>query len=68
MRGYRKKEDGLILQATQVIVKKENRLGYKRVTVLINRIRVEEGLEKLNKKRIYKTMERKVWFLIGKDL
>jgi len=46
------------LEAVQAIVRKRASYGYKRVTAMLNRIRVKEGQERLNKKRIYRIMKR----------
>ena len=58
MKGYRKKEDTLILQEIQKILKKRASYGYKRVTALINRERDLKNLKNLNRKRIYRIMKR----------
>ena len=58
MKGYRKKEDIVILQEIQEILKKRASYGYKRVTALINKERAFKGLERLNKKRVYRIMKR----------
>ena len=58
MKGYRKKEDSFILKDVQAIVKERASYGYKRVTALLNKARAKQGLEQLNKKRIYRIMKR----------
>ena len=49
--------DQVILSEIKEVIKARSTYGYKRVTAMYNRQRREQGLEKYNKKRIYRIMK-----------
>lgn len=57
MRVYFKKEDHEILRAIEQVLQKRKSYGYKRVTALLNKVRIKGGLSVLNKKRVYRVMK-----------
>ena len=57
-RGYRKKEDAEVLEEVQQVLKERRSYGYRRVTALVNKRRVQRGFQNLNKKRIYRVMKK----------
>lgn len=57
VRIYKKKEDGLVLEEINQVLKRRKSYGYKRVTALVNKRRLEKGLSLFNKKRIYRVMK-----------
>ena len=54
---YHKPTDEEILAQIKTIIKIRPTYGYKRVTAMVNRIRLALGLTRLNKKRIYRVMK-----------
>jgi len=58
MGRYNKPADGSVLEEIKKILKDRPSYGYKRVTVMLNRERAKKGLEKFNKKRIYRVMDK----------
>ena len=56
--GYRKKEDAMILKEIKEVLRVRPSYGYKRVTAMVNKVRIIRGLNRLNKKRIYRIMKR----------
>ena len=57
MKRYIKKTDDDILIEIKIFRELRPTYGYKRITAMINRNRVTEGLKKLNRKRIYRIMD-----------
>lgn len=57
MKRYEKPQDAEILCEINDILKDRPTYGYKRITAMINRKRKKKGLDKLNKKRIYRIMD-----------
>ena len=55
--GYRKQEDGRILEAVKAVLEKRPTYGYKRVTAIVNQNRLKRGFKRLNRKRIYRVMK-----------
>ena len=55
--GYKKSEDDQVLKEVERVLKEKKSYGYKRVTALVNRMRVAKGLLKWNRKRIYRVMK-----------
>ena len=58
MGRYNKSADGSVLKEIKEVLKDRPSYGYKRVTVMLNRVRERMGLETLNKKRIYRVMDK----------
>jgi putative transposase len=54
---YIKQSDGEILEFIKQVIKVRPTYGYKRVTAILNRHRIELGVSKYNKKRIYRIMK-----------
>jgi putative transposase len=54
---YKKPSDAELLPQIKTIIDARPTYGYKRVTAMVNRIRVALGLKKVNKKRIYRIMK-----------
>lgn len=59
MGHYFMQSDDEIFELIKPIIKARSTYGYKRVTAMLNRQRVELGLERYNKKRIYRIMRMK---------
>jgi len=59
MGHYFKETDDEIFELIRPIIKARPTYGYKRVTAMLNRQRIELGLEKYNKKRVYRVMRLK---------
>lgn len=57
MHRYSKPEDSFILEEIKEIINIRPSYGYKRVSAMINRNRLQKGLKKLNRKRIYRIMD-----------
>jgi len=57
MKHYHKDDDDDILEQIKQVIKLRPTYGYKRVTSMVNRIRLTLGLLKVNKKRIYRVMK-----------
>jgi putative transposase len=53
---YQKKDDEIVLSEIKEIIDIRPTYGYKRVTTMINKKRLKNGLEKYNKKRILRVM------------
>lgn len=53
---YKKQDDDIVLSEIQEIIKIRSTYGYKRVTAMINKIRIKNGLNRYNKKRILRVM------------
>lgn len=51
--------DDKIFELIRPIIKARPTYGYKRVTAMLNRQRIDLGMEKYNKKRIYRIMKTK---------
>ncbi|MCY4512265.1 MAG: DDE-type integrase/transposase/recombinase [Bdellovibrionales bacterium] len=58
MGRYNKSADSAVLEEIKEVLKDRPSYGYKRVTVMLNRMRVKKGLEQFNKKRIYRVMDK----------
>ena len=58
LKRYNKSEDVYVLEEIKKVLKDRPSYGYKRVTVMLNRERVKRGLNGLNKKRIYRIMDK----------
>jgi len=54
---YQKHEDGIVLSEIKEVLLIRPTYGYKRVTAMINKKRVNLGLERYNKKRILRVMQ-----------
>lgn len=59
MGHYFKQSDDEIFELIKPIIKARPTYGYKRVTAMLNRQRVDLGLSRYNKKRIYRIMKTK---------
>ena len=57
MARYKKASDKEVLERIRYYKNKRPTYGYKRITAMINRERLSEGLKKLNRKRIYRVMD-----------
>lgn len=57
MNRYKKKDDTDILVKIKKYREQRPTYGYKRITAMINRERLQEGLKRLNRKRIYRIMD-----------
>ena len=55
---YRKIEDAELLVPLRMLVDERPTYGYRRITALMNRERLKNGLPRLNHKRIYRLMKR----------
>ena len=55
---YTKRDDPLILEEIRAVLARRPTYGYKRVTAMINRVYESRGLKRLNKKRIYRIMDK----------
>jgi hypothetical protein len=53
---YQKPDDGFVLSEIQEILKVRPTYGYKRVTAMINKVRIKNSQNRLNKKRILRVM------------
>lgn len=54
---YQKQSDAIVLYEIQEILRIRSTYGYKRVTSMINKIRLKNGLERYNRKRILRVMQ-----------
>ena len=54
---YTKQDDGIVLREIEEILKIRPTYGYKRVTSMINKVRVKMGQKRYNKKRILRVMQ-----------
>ena len=54
---YRRKEDDLYLPFIKEVIEDRPSYGYKRVTAMVNRKLVNQGMKKINRKRIYRIMK-----------
>lgn len=57
MKRYTKAQDGEVLAQIESVLEKRPSYGYKRVTAMINKERVRNGLNRYNRKRIYRVMD-----------
>lgn len=53
---YKKSDDEIILAEIKEVLKQRATYGYRRVTVMVNRKRSEEGRNKINRKRVQRIM------------
>lgn len=56
-RYYRMKDDAQVLEEITSIIKLRPSYGYKRVTALINKKRIESGRKTINKKKVFRVMK-----------
>jgi putative transposase len=56
-RFYQKPEDEIILEEIKVMVALRATYGYRRITTMVNRIRVPSGRVKINRKRVQRIMQ-----------
>ncbi|SET72891.1 HTH-like domain-containing protein [Paracoccus homiensis] len=56
--GYQKARDAAVLPRIQALVAKRPTCGYRRITALLNRRSLAQGLPPVNHKRVYRIMER----------
>lgn len=54
---YQKSDDPIVLSEINEVLKSRPSYGYKRVTCLINKVRLKEGKNRLNRKRILRVMQ-----------
>lgn len=54
---YHKAEDNEVLEQVRSVISLRPTYGYKRVTAMVNRLRLTLGHSKINKKRIYRIMK-----------
>ena len=54
---YKKNTDEEIFQEISIVLKSRPSYGYKRITALLNKERINKNLHKYNKKRIYRIMK-----------
>lgn len=55
--GYQKAEDAILIPLIRAICNERPTYGYRRVTAVLNRGRVEQGEPKINHKRVYRIMK-----------
>lgn len=55
---YKKESDASVLDEVTEMLKERSTYGYKRITAMINRIRLQNGLRAYNKKRILRVMRK----------
>ena len=56
-RYYQKAEDEIILEEIKSIIAIRATYGYRRVTTMVNRLRIANGKDKINRKRVQRIMQ-----------
>ena len=56
-RYYQKAEDEIILEEIKCIIAIRATYGYRRVTAMVNRLRIAKGKDKINRKRVQRIMQ-----------